>query len=550
MKIKYSSPILIGFIATVALLSNCIRKAEFEGYGAPEYWNGGLRTPLIRSSLTLGDAIGTQTAGTGLIEASDKSYYFTYQDSVVSDNAATMMTFNPVNATQKISIPGAPIAAALPADTTITYDYDLQFDNIVLNNDINLLYLLLKEGSIVLNVNSTFNQKTYYTITLNSIVHKDTKQALVISDSLIHPNNTQNSPSKSLNDYMVVMNTGGVPGTSIKAKVAITIKSSGAVMSTTAQDLNFSFSIDNMKMKRLVGQIKNLPFPAKSDTTIINVFNNDIINKIKFADPSIKFSFENSLGVPIKVDLGNIKALSGNKVTSLTSTVSDSLPNFSLGYPDTTKFGQSVKSSVTINKQNTPNLIDFLYSSPDHLIYSIGGVVGTNKNEYHFIEDVSKVKVKYELKVPIYGEIGEMSNTKVIAYEFPDSLHIDSLTFLTDIINNVPLNVKVQVYLTDSDTTKYLDSLFFNPNPLENMNVFDAATGIDVNGKATIPNHKMTYISRGNAWYEKVAKRTRFLIVKGTFYTPKGKMVRFYSNDAVNVNINWAMKGRYHIQVK
>ena len=550
MKKKYSSPLLLSCLATILFFSHCIKKAEFEGYGNPEYWNGGVRTPLLNSQITLGDAITNQTSGTGLIEASDKSFYFTYADSVVSDNAETMLKFNPVNATQKITITGAPVALALPADTTITYDYDLQFDNIVLNNDINLLYLLLKEGAIDLNVNSTFNQKTYYTITLNSIIHKDTKQALTISDSLIYPQTTQNSPSKLLNDYMVVMNTGGVLGTSIKAKVSVTIKSSGQVMSTSDQDLNFSFSIDNMKMKRLVGQIKNLPFPAKSDTTQINVFNNDIINKIKFADPSLKFTFENSLGVPIKVDLGNIKALSGVDVTSLTSTASDSLPNFSLGYPDTTKFGQSVKSSVTINKQNTPNLIDFLYSSPDHLIYAIGGVIGTNKDEYHFIEDVSKVKVKYELKVPIYGEISEMKITKRIGYKFPDSLLVDTITFLTDITNGVPLNVKVQIYLTDDDTTNILDSLFHRASPLDNMNIFDAATGVNADGKASVPTQKKTYIARNLAWYENVAKKTRFLLVVGTFSTPPSVPVRFYSDEAIKVKVDWAMKGRYHIQLK
>lgn len=546
MKIQYQKPILIASILAFITLTNCIKKAEFLDYGRPEEFAAGMRTPLINSSITLGQAIGNQTSGTGLIEASDKSYYFTYADSVVSDSAGSMINFDPISSSQAISIPGAPLAIPLPSDTVITYNYNLQFDNIVLNSDVSLLYLLLKDGLIDLNVNSTFNQNVTYEITLNSIVDtKNSNKPLTIKDSLIYPATVKASPSVNLKDYKIVMSDAGALTTSIKAGVKVTVKSSGQNMPTSAQDINFSFSITNLKMDRLVGKIKKLTFPTTSQTTPINVFNNEIINKIKFADPSIKFSFENSFGVPIKVDLGQIEALKGSSNIPLTYAPSaiDSLPKFSLGYPDTTKFGQTVKSSVSINKNNCPNLIDFLYSSPDNLKYSIGGEIGDSVN-YSFIKDNSKVKVKYELKVPIYGKIDSISMTKRIGYKFPEIFDIDTITFITNIKNHIPLNVRIQIYLTDGDTTNILDSLFYRPTPLDNMNIFDAATSIDSEGKALKPTVKKTFISRNAEWYDKVALNTRFMLVVGTFYSPEGKNVRFYSDQGVDVNVSWAFKGR------
>ena len=547
MKIKHQHPILISCLLAITLFSNCVRNKEFEGYALPDSLNGGYSFPIIKSSITLGDAISAQTKGTQLILASDSSYYFTYKDSLVSDNAETMLKFDPITVNQKVTIPGSPLPIALPTDTTITYNYDLQFDNVKFATDVTLLYLLLKDGLIGMNVNTALNQKLSYKITLNSIINtKLNNKPLEILGAINYPS-TSNSSNVNLKDYKIVMNEGGVPTTSVKAKVELTITSSGQVMSTVPQDVNFTFSINNLKFKRLVGQIKNLTFPSASQNTQLNVFNNDIINKIKFADPSVKFTFENSLGVPIKVDLDQIEAIKGATSVKLNYNTSDSLPNFPLAFPDTTKFGQSVTSSVTINKTNCPNLIDFLYSAPDHLKYSIGGTIGGNSG-YHFIMDSSKVKVKYELKVPVYGRISKMSISKTTGYKFPDNMYLDSIDLFTDIENHVPLNVKVQIYFTDSDTNNILDSMYVSKITNDKLNIFEAATNIDSDGRAQTPTTKRTIISRDYNWWTRVGTKTRFLVVVGTFYTPEGKDVKFFSEEAVKAIISWSGKGGYVIK--
>lgn len=547
MKIKYQSPILISCLLAITFFSNCVRNKEFEGYALPDSLNGGYSFPIIKSSITLGSAIGSQTSGTGLIHASDSSYYFSYKDSLETDNAETMIKFDPVSVSQKVAIPGFPISDTLPKNTLITYNYDLQFDNVNFASDVTLLYLLLKDGTIGMDVNTTFNQKLSYKITLNSIVNtKQNNKPLEIQGSINYPDNSSTS-NVNLKDYKIVMNEAGVPSTSVKAKVELTITPSDQKTSTSPQDVNFTFSITNLKFKRLVGQIKNLTFPAATQNTELNVFNNDIINKIKFADPSVKFTFENSLGVPIKVDLGQIEAVKGATSVKLNYNSTDSLPIFPLAFPDTTKFGQSVSSSVTINKANCPNLIDFLYSAPDHLKYSIGGTIGGNTG-YHFITDSSKVKVKYELKVPIYGQINKMSISKTTGYKFPENMFLDSIDLFTDIENHVPLNVKVQIYFTDSDTNNILDSMYVSKIPNDKLNIFEAATNIDNNGRALNPTTKRTIISRNHEWWSRVGTNTRFIIVVGTFYTPEGKDVKFFSDEAVKAIISWSGKGGYVIK--
>lgn len=552
MKIKFQSPILIFGLLSFLFLSNCIRKEEFDGYGNPDEYDASAYTPLIKSSLTLRGAINNHvTIGKdGLLDSlSDGSYFFSYRDSVVSQTADSLISFDPVSVSQKVSIPGFPISSPLPPDTSITYSYDLKFDNVNFATDVTLLYLLLKDGALGMDVNTTFNQNLSYKITLNSIVNtKQNNTPLEILGSINYPL-TSNSSNINLKDYKIVMSEAGVPTTSVKAKVELTITSSNQFTSTTPQDVNFTFSISNLKFKRLVGQIRNLDFPAKSQETQINAFNNDFINKIKFADPSVKFSFENSLGVPISVNLGEIEAINGTNSIKLTYNNSDSLPNFDLGYPDTTKFGQSVSSSVTINKANCPNLIDFLYSSPDRLKYSISGNIGSATG-YHFIEDVSKVKVKYELKVPIYGSITDMSISKLIGYKFPDdNLQLDSLVFKTKIANRVPINVKVQVYFTTGDTTQILDSLYYPNSITDKMNIFEAAQDKDGDGIAESPSlPKTTFIKRDKEWYDRVKYLTRFILVKGTFYTPEGQNVKFLGSQGVDVEISWFGKGKYIIK--
>ena len=551
MKIKFKSPILIIGLLSIIFLNNCIRKDEFSGYGNPDVYDASGYTPIIKSSLTLRGAINNHVSigrDSLLDSLSDGSYFFSYKDSLVSQTADSLISFDPVTVSQKTSIPGFPFPVPLPTDSVISYIDTIQFDNINFASDVTLLYLLLKNGTIGMDVSSALKQNLSYKITFFSIINTaQNNKPLEISGAFNFPY-TSNSTSNNLTDYKIVMSEKGLPITSVKARIELKISSSGQVMSTSPQDVNFTFSVSNLKFKRLVGQIRNLDFPSKSQETQINVFNNELINKIKFADPSVKFSFENSLGVPISVNLGEIEAIHGASSIKLAYNNSDTLPNFSLKYPDTTQFGQSVKSSVTINKANCTNLIDFLYSTPDRLKYSIGGKIGSSTG-YHFIEDVSKIKVKYELKVPIYGSISDMSISSKIGYKFPaDNLQLDSLVFKTKITNKVPINVKIQVFFITEDST-LIDSLYYPNSLTDKMNIFEAAQDKDGDGIAeTASLPKTTFIKQNKAWYDRVKYLTRFIVVKGTFYTPEGQNVKFFGSQGVDVEIGWFGKGKYLIK--
>ncbi len=189
-----------------------------------------------------------------------------------------------------------------------------------------------------------------------------------------------------------------------------------------------------------------------ADTVDVGAFGNSLdASNVSFAQPQIILEVVNDNGVPCEVDFTKFEARNGTQ--SLAVILNPSNP-ISVAYP--TKIGTSAKTSVSV--VNVKELLDF---APTQFYYKVNARINKGLTAgSNFLADTSKLRVSLNVEVPLYGHasnINLMDTIKIDLGDF-DVSNVNSAFLKTKIVNELPLDAKVQFYMTD-DKYKILDSL-------------------------------------------------------------------------------------------
>ena len=118
---------------------------------------------------------------------------------------------------------------------------------------------------------------------------------------------------------------------------------------------------------------------------------------------------------------------------------------------------QAANTMVLLNKDNSnlPSMIDIL---PDEFIYQFSGTLNPQNRSGLFIWDTSRVNIDYDIKVPLFGWVDNMSLTR--DYDFDGSLLDDTenVAFKIKTDNELPLSMILQIYFLDNQRN-IVDSL-------------------------------------------------------------------------------------------
>lgn len=534
---------------SISILSSCIKKAEFKSYGAPEDLHGKITVPIINSSLRLSQVVDKNLSSFSISKDTDSSYFVSLSDQIVSDKVEDMFKLDDATVSDTTQftgltpVPFTPVGQ--PIDLGVQAIQSLSFD-VQFKDSLEFNYIDLKEGEIELNVATSLQHTVYYTISCSSLIKNG--QTLLITDSIVNPSSSKSSPKINLAGYRLLLANAGSPSTKFNASVMISAKSSGAAINAS-EDVRYTFAVTGLKFKRFVGRIKDIPFPTVTQGIAIGAFDNKFFQNIKLADPQISLSFDNSFGVPVSLNLSQISSKGSNGQMGSLNFTPTNAGILNLNYPDTTEFGQVKSTTFNININNS-NISSFLYTPiPDSLKIAMSGKVGSPTG-YHFIEDTSRIKMKYTLKIPAYGQISNFVIKDTIQYKFED-LTVNKATFKFDINNEMPVSAKVQLYVFDRNYNVIDSILVSQPNQTDN--IIEAATNVDViTGKAQTPTRKIMSIERDDIWYQKIKANGTNLVIAATINTTQkngqGVDVKFFGDQKIDVKVTFFLDGKVIIK--
>ncbi len=199
-------------------------------------------------------------------------------------------------------------------------------------------------------------------------------------------------------------------------------------------------------------------FESPRDTIRIDFFDQWKGGSVKFGNPKLVATLDNSFGVPVKavMTVGEVTTIDG-RILKLESPLAAGVD---VKYPAITEIGKSKRTVVTFDKTNS-NLAEIISANPMSIDYKLDGFLNADvtKKIVGFLTDSSKFNLQVELEVPMEGTAKDFDVTDTFPINLATAQEITKADFkiLTD--NGMPIDVAIQGYFA-TEKGQVLDSLY------------------------------------------------------------------------------------------
>ena len=496
----------------MAVFAGCVKKEKFISPTLPN-WQPEIGVPLVNSQLTLSDLIKERNNGNiSLSTDTNGLYLLTYTDTAFSAIAQDIVKIPD----QVYAVPAFPLTSN-----------QVLLDSIVFNGQGTLTQADLKAGDLSFNMLTTDLAENFtVTLTFPTILNKATNAPFSVSK------NSGMQASFSL--------TGNFAGYDIHFKPGgnqfdFNITITGATAGTMSGTLN----ITNIQYSLLQGSFNSIPIGVMASESDVSIFKNLFQGNIYFADPRVEFDFESSFGVQLTPNKQYFQTIyQNNSFDNMNG--GDLEPSANKVIAPATTIGSTTTTVLTVNNANSTDggglvsLKTALSKGPQKVKYAVNPVLG---NMPGFIKDDSKITIIGKLIIPFYGRVTSYSLQDTFAIKIQHTDSIQFADFYIKTTNNVPLELRLQVYFVDTTTYARIDSFFTGAIPLLKAPIVDLngaiiSAGID-DQTVTFPHARIKPLEKANK-----------LIVKATMQTPNpgSQDVKFFKTNNLDIKISMHAK--------
>jgi hypothetical protein len=496
-------------------------------------WDPKLAAPIGYGSYTFKDLIESQDSA-GLIKVdANNLLYLTYRTELFSKIAEELVTIPNQSFSTNIqaSDPGFPVFGA---NTTINYGFDSNFSFLFSSGE-EIDSIFIKSGFLAFNITSTFHNMGSIRITLPTLKLNGVPKQIDITINKDDGSFYYVMTPQDLSGYKLYFDKSGGTPNKIPYSVNLTLNKSLIPVSPAIDHISFTTQFQSFKFKHIFGYIPEidnlLSFSDKIELDLFNLAKKDTID---FNNPKLNIFIKNSFGIPVQLDLTNIRAYS--EITGY-SDVYLNPSNKIVRYPSITEIGQTKFDTIRYNKTNS-GILDALLKTPKYLYYTIGTTVNPASlgKVYNFASDSSKFGVDLEVELPLDMRTRRFEVMDTIDFDLSDV--INDFTILKKLVlhstfeNGMPFNLSCQLYLTDNAYNK-IDSVFTN-----DQQPVIASGAVDSNGKVTTPTTKNVPVeftgTRINK-FENVRKAILKVKLSTTNNNGTYPYVKFYATDRMKV---------------
>jgi len=231
--------------------------------------------------------------------------------------------------------------------------------------------------------------------------------------------------------------------------------------------LNYSMITTDLNFKAIYGHLGKMNFRAGPQVIPIDFYTALQSGTFSFAEPRLKFNFENSFGIPLQIittDIYATPSAGGPDIPIEGTGVPTSDNPVIINYPALADFGESANDSLIINHDEA-NLVYVMDKSPESITFGMEGLTNPdNEDTYNFVTNESRLKVISKLILPIYGYTGQMNIEDTVKYEFDDFFRnppeeIKRMALRLNFTNGFPVDIISQIYFLDENRNR-VDSVF------------------------------------------------------------------------------------------
>ncbi len=511
---------------SASLFTSCIKDDfDFEKIKDVE-WSPELAAPLVNSSMTFKDMLEKNTEFQVTIDQNNFCT-FIYSDTLYTLQALNMLDMKDQDVKYAFSMDSSQQAIFNLAGN-LNYN-DVQHISFKPDANAEIDSILIKSGRFVVDVTSTFRQDISIRITMPGLK----KNGVAFSRNVLlsyQGSLPLNSPiNVDLDGYVLDITNNGTAVNDLTVDYKVQVTGSTYPASST-ENLVVDGTFKNMKFRSVFGYFGSEPFSSPTDTLPFNFFNTHPgIGNFTLADPKIKVSLINSIGIPVRASIPTFLASSQGSSYTINSGIPNPLP---IPSPMVSQIGQSLTGSFELNNSNS-NLVSVISHLPDYFVYMVGVQTNPDGNiSQNFITDTSALSIYASVELPLYGSANDFVITDTTDFKVDNIDRIERLTLHTCLSNGFPVDMNVQVYFTD-ENYNVLDSLITtNPRVLESAAI-NAATG-----RASTPTEKTTDIVFDQPQISRITG-AKYIITKGGAATVNNgnTNVKIYADYALGVRI-------------
>ena len=387
--------------------------------------------------------------------------------------------------------------------------------------------LRLKSGAIDYRINYGMKEDANITLSLPYATLSAVPFSKVIQINSNNTTATVVSGSFDLTGYEFDLTANNTDTNKIIARIVADIISSNVPVPFSSTDgVSAELTLSNLDIEFLDGDLGIQSFNLDPDTVDLNFNELDFDANITLADPRIDLTITNSFGMELGADLSNINAINDQQTLALTG-----LGNVTIGAPVYGNFGDSVKTTISINTTTT-NIDDILAINPTKLIFGMNGSTNPGTTPFNnFITDASYFAVGMDIQIPLYGGINGFKLSDTL--DFPKEAFKNVLVgnIKTEISNEFPLNVYVQAYFVDSNFM-ILDSLKNTPVKVLKSSIIDPSNGNMVSATTFYED-----IELSKEKVENIRNANKIILVSDMATASGGANAKFYTKFGMDIRL-------------
>lgn len=500
----------------------------------------GVAAPIAHGSLSL-DQVLNKIDGTNYVKRFDDSLlYISYANRLFSYPANDVVnipnqTFLEFFIESDVALSPEWISAGL--DDTVRFHKDQSGEFEFANNE-RIDSMHIKTMDLVINVQSSFQHTGVLTITSESILvnGEPFQDVIPISDASGNFSISHTIPMDGNRIYL----DNSTPGvTVLPLTFDLELINSGAPV-LPAESCDISMMFVDPEFSSVFGFLGDHELIFSSGDVVIDIFDTDSLaggGSVFFANPMFNLDIANSYGLPVQVDISELEAYSRINDITTPVTFEPGVNPFSIEAPGLDAVGDTVYSLIEINKE-TSNINEVMETSPREFMYTVSAVTNPDGPDatQNFATDSSDFLVDFEVILPIWIKAEGFTLDQTYPFDFEENFGestdiIDYLRFTMDAMNQLPLEVKMQVYFLDENSNT-LDSLFSNDDLL-------LPASLDEDSKVDQATEQSKSVEFTEEKIEKI-RPTRELLIQasGTTADPESDLyVKFYSYYTVDFKL-------------
>ncbi|MEP5613191.1 MAG: hypothetical protein ABJP45_13130 [Cyclobacteriaceae bacterium] len=498
--------VFIAFL--VILFAGCnSNELDFDNIQLPTA-NGTFNFPLGTATYTIRDLILNQEDSLLDFQVDEDSLItLLYFDSIGYNSDTDFIQIQDISKPGTVNLTGAggpiPGVATVPLSESFSFGFEPDDPNDVLDS------LFYTAGDVTVNVTSDIDGTVDYAFSLNNFVTTVSEVPLVVSGTLVGTgaNTTSTSTRSLLNHKAVLSGTGNMFNTDFTGTISL---AAGQTFTGT-ESLTFDITFANQTFSIIYGKFGQDTVQVGSETLNIEFFRQMGEDGIIFGNPTMRFYFENSFGIPIGVDFSQLNGDDGQggNQTFLSGNIVDNIPVIASG--DINNPGPAVRDTIEINSGNS-SIVDLLATSPGRLGFDISAISNPESTTaINFITTTNQIAAKIELEIPMEVKLEDLEQSINISLgDGFDTSDLDSASLRIVTRNEFPFSGVLAIDIQDADST----SLFMVTD-----NFVLEAPFINIEGLVTDANGHSEDIPLSPAGVEALSTGSR-IVMTVTLNTP------------------------------